>query len=371
MGRPITLFVDYKAKENLVTNYCGLILKILYEENPKSFQEVISTFISSDFNVLPEFTQQSRKGESIPDLIIQQKSYSLRFETKLNDDFTVDQISAHLSNFPTDINYRILFLLSSFPNENQEDTYNKFNNLAKDAGVELLVISFEDLVDALSNVEISESFQSLLEEFKIYLDRIYCIPSWKYLLDVVNCSSTIDEVYDHSVYICPNTGGQYSHQRAKYFGGYKDKEVKYLQRIIAIVEVQSYYNEKDLPEEQIVKKTGLILGTQKRNLFSRIVYNNEGKIEDNLENALLKFIKVNDLNRFKNLDKEGYLVFLLTEINKGKDAEFIKMSSGGMFGNKKYFRNIAKGLNPNDEVELTKKIKSNKLNWSNWDTKEI
>lgn len=40
MGAPITLFSGYSHGENRTTNYCLLVLKMLYEENPKLLGEI-------------------------------------------------------------------------------------------------------------------------------------------------------------------------------------------------------------------------------------------------------------------------------------------------------------------------------------------
>jgi hypothetical protein len=41
MSRDITLFSGYSQKENRTTNYCLLVLEMLYEENPKFLGEVL------------------------------------------------------------------------------------------------------------------------------------------------------------------------------------------------------------------------------------------------------------------------------------------------------------------------------------------
>ena len=104
MSKEISLFSDYHTKENSLTNHCGLILKLLYEENPKSFEEAISSLTSTDFIINPTFEQQVRKGTSIPDLVIEQKSFSIFFETKLTDWFHNDQINRHIEGFKKSVN---------------------------------------------------------------------------------------------------------------------------------------------------------------------------------------------------------------------------------------------------------------------------
>ncbi len=45
MSKNIRLFSNYVQRENQTTNYCLLILKLLYEENPKFLSEVLSDII--------------------------------------------------------------------------------------------------------------------------------------------------------------------------------------------------------------------------------------------------------------------------------------------------------------------------------------
>ena len=93
MGKSISFFNPYSKGENQVTNYCGLMLKILYKESPEAFEKIINDFISNtgkSFECLPDFSQQKKKRESIPDLCFSQKSCcSLHgaIKEKLSDDF--------------------------------------------------------------------------------------------------------------------------------------------------------------------------------------------------------------------------------------------------------------------------------------------
>src|SRR3989442_15669294 len=60
---------------------------------------------------------------------------------------------------------------------------------------------------------------------------------WEHLLDVVNCSRSMRRV-SKGIYACPDTGGAYTHKRAKYFGAYEDKAVSWLFEIKAVLFVR-------------------------------------------------------------------------------------------------------------------------------------
>jgi hypothetical protein len=71
-----------------------MILKMLYEENPKFLSEVFSNLfnetVASQIGV--KFTQQTRKRGSIPDGEISQSPFSICLETKTSDCFRENQL---------------------------------------------------------------------------------------------------------------------------------------------------------------------------------------------------------------------------------------------------------------------------------------
>ena len=335
MGKEISLFSDYHTKENSLTNHCGLILKLLYEENPKSFEAVISSLSFMDFIISPTFEQQIKKKNSIPDLVIEQKSFSIFFETKRIDWFYSDQIFRHANGIEKNADYKILFLLSNFEIDNPEEKFLEQIEIAKKQDISLIPISFEDLVDTLEEAPSSETYKKLLNEFRSYLDRNNYLSSWKYLFEIVNCTSTLHEVHDQNVFMCPNTGGVYSHKRAKYFGGYKWKNVKFIHEIKAVVVIERNY------EKEFVQ------------------WNNSNATEKELIEEAKSKISLWDYRR-EEIKNNGIQVFLL---ENPAEANFRKTSKGGLYGNKKYFWNLAKELNATNSSELAKGIIENKREW--------
>ena len=96
----ISLFkvLTKSQRENTITNYCGLILKMIYKENPEIFAEIINDFLEEDYiKINPIFEQQIKSGKSIPDMRIVQESFVIEFETKLFDWFHEDQLINHLN----------------------------------------------------------------------------------------------------------------------------------------------------------------------------------------------------------------------------------------------------------------------------------
>ena len=323
MGREISIFADYHQKENSLTNYCGLLLKLLYEDSPRRFEELLATLVKTDTNIIvgPTFTQQTKETKSIPDLAITQKSFSIFFETKLSDWFYEDQIDRHIAGFNQTVDNKILFLLSNFEQDNLEERFKEEIAKAKTDGIILQPLTFEDFVGSLEQVCNSEYLKNLLEEFKIYLDHNGRLPKWKYLLDVVSCSGTMEEI-NQEVYMCPDTGGAYSHRRAKYFGPYASKQVANIFEIKAIVVI-----EKNLGEAKIKWKNGT------------------SKSEAIIEEARTK------LQMWKwRIDENKSVPLQVFLLDKREPTNFRKETSGGMLQSKKCFWDIATDCKTSKEL---------------------
>ena len=242
MSRELSLFADYSQKENRVTNYCGLILKLLFNTNPQAFEEAINNMLDGNQIVVsPLFTQQSKQSTSIPDLQIKQSSYNLFFETKTTDWFYEDQINRHIQGLicsASDVN--VLFLLTSeFNIDSPNARFSEIIEEAKSKNIILRFITFEKFVAVIKNIssDVGNNFTSIISEFEEFLNRNNLMPSWKHTLDIVNCGGTKSEI-ESDFYICPDKGGAYNHSKCKYFGAYWDKNVNYLAEIKAVIVIE-------------------------------------------------------------------------------------------------------------------------------------
>jgi hypothetical protein len=336
VGREVSLFADYHNTENSVTNYCGLALKLLYREHPDSFAEVITSLVSDEINLTigPVFRQQTKKAVSIPDLSITQRAFAIFFETKLTDWFYLDQIRRHMEGFAEKGDLKILFLLSNFESDDLGERFANECKQAKKHGIVLQPISFEDFVGTLESVKSSDAFKAILEEFKVYLDRNGHLPKWKGLLDVVSCKSTLNEI-SAGAYMCPDTGGAYSHRRAKFFGPYARKRVAAIHEIRALV----------------------VVGIKQEDCSVR--WKNVAEPDSTLKEQALATIPKWDY-RIKENAETPLQVFLL---GPGHETDFRKSTSGGMWQSKKYFWNIAEDCKTADEL-------ASKLRGKTWEEYE-
>lgn len=324
------MFPTYGQKENRTTNYCLLMLKLLYEENPKYLQQVVSTLVNEEISdhLGVKFLQQQKKDKGIIDGLIIQRPIAVYIETKNFDWFYTSQLLNHLSDLSKEPGHKVLMALSNF----EHSDFAKFEEVKeeckKQSGepITFVAASFEDFLLAIEGIDMSKNLRDMVEDFKDYLNQESLLPSWKDWLDVVNCAGYPEDLLEHQTYICPATGGAYNHNRCKFFGMYRNKKVEKIALIKAVVDIES--------EEKILVK------------WSNI----EGDKDEIAEEALKKAIALMRADF-------PIRVFLLDQLH---DTEFIKDTPGGMMGSKQYF-NVRK-LNVTTAQEVAEKLKDKK--WS-------
>ena len=333
MGKEVSLFSGYGHKENRTTNYCLLILKLLYEENPKYLSEVTSRLIGEDIGsrIGVEFLQQTRKGDSVPDGIVIQKPLVVYIETKLHGEFNMDQLSRHSEALQQEKGaQKVLVALGKFISEEQKNQFDVFEEKIKSTPENELIfaaISFEEFVEALAVDGLSKNTTDAIKDFQLYLDQQNLLPTWKYRLDVVNCAKLPDDILNGEVYMCPAQGGAYSHKRSMYFGFYRNKKVEKIAIIEAVIDVED-------------RATGEMRWK-----------NVEGKDEAFIQKAIEKVISLRD--------EYPTRVFLLGDLF---DTEFRKNTRGGLMGSKVYFD--VSSLHPQGGKDLALKLSGEE--WSNF-----
>lgn len=332
MGRAVSLFSGYSQKENRVTNYTLLILKLLYEENQKYLGEVLAALIGEDISshVGVVFRQQEHRATGIPDGLIIQQALTIFMETKNWDWFYDTQLEKHLESLNNEApGLKVLLALGKFESEDPERFRNikaicdqKYRNT-----IIFQAVSFEDLIVKLQIDGLSKNLSDTIDDFKNFLHEEDLLPSWKEWLDVVNCAGLPEDITEGGVYMCPTEGGAYAHTRCRFFGMYRNKRVEFVAEIEAVVDV-------DLDAKTAVIKWKNISGAD-------------------IEFQKRARAKVHELRP----DEGPTRIFLLGPLSK---TDFQKDLPGGMRGSKQYF-NIAK-FNAKTAAELAASLDG--LKWS-------
>lgn len=331
MTNQISLFSGYEQNENRTTNYCLLILKMIYEEAPVYLGEALSVMLGDekmiDF-VGVKFNQQQKIRSSIPDGLIIQSPFSIFIETKNYDWFYDAQLESHLDGLDKEYSGRkILIALGSF-DEDEKDRFKKIINVCEEkykGKIKFYALSFERFLESLQSLRLPKGLEDLAGELRGYMDEQKLLPSWKNKLDVVNCAGIPEDIIDHNVYMCPATSGAYSHQRCKYFGMYKDKTVSKVALIKAVVDVES-------------------------DSSSEIKWINLQSDNDNYRDAAIRLVS----------EVRGEYPTRIFLLDKLFDTNFVKDSSGGLMGSKKYFD--ISSLEIKDSQDLAEKLSG--MKWS-------
>jgi hypothetical protein len=265
MGKPITLFSGYSQAENRMTNYCLLMLRMLYEENPKFLAEVLSTLVGEDLGqrIGVEFRQQEKQRGSTPDGLIVQQAFTIYLETKNFDWFYDAQLQRHLDGLhAASPGLKVLIALANFESDH-DDRFAVVRALCAeryDRQIAFKQVSFEDFIQALRLDHLPKNLADAVEDLKSYLDEQGLLPSWKRWLDVVNCAGLPDDILVRGVYMCPATGGSYNHSRCRFFGMYRGKRVEQVAEIEAMVDVEGdhkatvRWKNTDAADKQLIER---------------------------------------------------------------------------------------------------------------------
>lgn len=332
MPEGISLFSGYNQKENRHTNYCLLMLKLLYEENPKYLSEALSRMANTETlgnYVGVRFFQQQKTGTSTPDGLIRQEPFTIFIETKNWDWFYDDQLKRHLKELDKQTTgLKVLIALGNFETS-ESARFSHIDQLCQEeykGRILFARVGFDDFLRSISLEHLPKNLLDTIAEFRLYLDEHDLLPRWESLLDVVNCAKWPEEIINGQVYMCPTTGGSYSHARCKYFGMYSDKAVSYVALIKAVVDLESqsvaklkWKNVPD-PEENLIRLA------RERHQHWR-----DGDFPTR--------------------------VFVFTDLSP---TNFVKDTPGPMWGSKQYF-DVTR-LNPKTTKELADQLKD--LTWS-------
>ena len=243
MGR-ISLFSGYNTSENRTTNYCLLLLKMVYEENPKLLADVLSSLVGENIseNVGVKFLQQQKSSKTILDGVIVQEAFTIFIETKHFDWFYDKQLAGHLAGLHKQYGVKVLIALSNFE-MSDSGRFSKIEQLCQNkyrGSIYFATVSFEDLLQSLVALpSLSKNLTDAIADFRDYLDEQELLPSWKHTLDVINCAGLPDDVLKGNVYMCPAEGGAYNHRRCRYFGMYRRKAVEYIAEIESVVDLDA------------------------------------------------------------------------------------------------------------------------------------
>ncbi len=331
MGKEISLFSGYDQPENRTTNYSLLVLRMLYQENPKLLSAALSSLIgdSSGLQIGVDFRQQAGRNGSVIDGLITQPSFSIYIETKRWNWFYDEQLETYLQELDKEsANVKVLLALSNFEGKDQDDFVNirEIIRTTYQDRIIFAAVTFEEFLEAVQQPTLSPSLSETISDFKQYLNGASLLPNWKGWLDVCNCGQFHTQLVSEGVYICPAAGGAYKHDRCQYLGMYWSKAVRQIAEVWGVVDIAEG-NGGD----------------------AKLLWNNTDKPAQELIDI------ARDKREKLYLDEDwATRVFVLGPLT---ETYFEKDSYGGMLGSKRYFG--VHELEPTGIEDLAAKLRNN------------
>lgn len=236
----IHYFQRYHEKENVATANTMLLLSRLYSySSDKFFRFLKSEFFSDSFEPEIVFNLQEKSVESIPDATITQESFKIVVETKMSDWFYKDQLLRHLKSF-SDEKYKVIMtlapeLMSSEKKKEFEEHLKEYNDTQTHPVIHVNTI-FERIVDAMRDVIDDRDYemQEVLDDYLnyCYKDKLIIVSdSWKRMRAQL-AGTTYDFNLRENLYYDDVDRGFSAHD---YLGLYKEKSVRAIGKIIAII----------------------------------------------------------------------------------------------------------------------------------------
>ncbi len=236
----IHYFQRYHQKENVATANTMLLLSRLYSNSPSNFFLFFqSLFLSDTFEPEIVFNLQEKSRYGIPDATITQEGFKIIVETKLSGDFDVDQLLRHLESFD-DQKYKVLLTLAPEPMyckwKDEFDEKLKDFNLKHKYPVQHVNTTFEEIHNKVhASIEDRDyEMRGVLADFLDYCNDDNLIKgadSWK-RMRMQLAGATFDFNFNNNLYYNDYDRKFSPH---KYLGLYKNKSVRAIGKIIAII----------------------------------------------------------------------------------------------------------------------------------------
>ncbi|WP_026914229.1 hypothetical protein [Christiangramia portivictoriae] len=331
-------FQRYSQKENVVTNNTLLLFSRLYNASPIKFKVLLNGLSEDvDVNVGVDFEQQLKAKNSIPDGIIKQESFKIAIETKLTQNFDLDQLEQHCSTFKDETIQVLLALGPKLPKKKDrelvEEKIKNYNKL-QDTNINFAAITFKEIIKKFRDIIDDYDYELLdiIDDFEDFCISSQVIWNSSHRMLAVACGATLKDNFKNKVYYNPADRG-YSY--CSHLGIYNQKSVRGVGKIENVITAD--LNDKN--ELNIKESTKDVTPEQKQNIINMI-----HDAKENLGWNIRKNQKFFCVDNFHETD-------------------FKKKSKNGLFG-KKYF-NLEKELKKDsfkDTAEIAELLKN--ITWS-------
>lgn len=235
-------FQRYHSKENVDTANATLLLSRLYMHTSEKFFNFLKQIVNEniqDFDVELKFNLQEKTDRSVLDASITQDSFKIAVETKLYNNFSLNQLTRHLSAL---VGYKYQILLTLDPNNIEADLRRQIADVIAiynkkfHCNIVHIHLTFKDIIDNIRSVldeQRDVDMLEILDDYEQYCNESGLIPDdWK-TMRMVLASTTFHDNEKNNLYYHGRNRGYSAHS---YIGLYKEKSIRRVGKIIAVID---------------------------------------------------------------------------------------------------------------------------------------
>ncbi len=235
-------FQRYSKEENVVTNNTLLLFSRLYTHSVLYFEAFLADLLDAGAPAVGvRFTQQDAStGKSVPDGVLEQRSFKVVLETKLKTVRDTGQLRWHLEGFGKEERQVLLVLTPMEP----EDTFRReletvvtAHNQQHGLRVEPVFTTFRQIIHSYRGALAAHDTEMRYvlddyEDFCATFKKGELLPRDEYTMRAVPCGKTFGDNIRLKLYYQPVTKPSRKH---RYLGIYNDKRVRYVGRVQKVV----------------------------------------------------------------------------------------------------------------------------------------
>lgn len=270
--KEIHYFQRYHKKEDMHTANAMLLLSRLYNYSPRKFYDFIEPFFkqNGEANLTLQIGMQDKKKnvDTIPDAVIAQDSFKIVVETKLYNNFSINQLKGHLDDFE-DEHHKLLLTLDC--EEITDEMQNKINEICKDKNIVHKHITFSSLIDGIREHidDRDDDFIDVLDDYAAYCDDNGLLPRNQFRVDMRLAGDTFEKNMELGLYY---DGASRGFSTCSYIGLYKNKSMRGIGKIIKRCTAAVTNDDLNNPQIEIIEEEiGKINDKDKQKIIESII----------------------------------------------------------------------------------------------------
>ena len=228
-------FQRYSSVENTVTNNTLQLINRIYFHSSTKASLFLQDLTGETFDIGLSINQQEVGAGSVPDGSIQQASFKILLETKVDSAVNEDQLLRHAGQFSGESQKLLLLLTKGFIGDHSEQVLQR-KIAEQNEGVTFKSVTYEDVCKAAERLFDTHEIEmrALIEDYVNYCAEMHLLDDSKRFMRIVPCGKSWRLNLKYSMYFQPSERGYRPHA---FVGIYQDKTVRGLLQIDSVFDV--------------------------------------------------------------------------------------------------------------------------------------